>query len=222
MQRMVQARYSARCSMGRGLMGVATPLWPSVKMKLTLSKLRTWSPPGLSKTQSLILGVKTPCIGLFFISLERSWSVDVQNSLAWVIWTYAAQVMGKRRVGSQIVSLIPDHKKSRIDPILMCDGGVRHGVEKLSRRATRLVQTLSRSKVKARRYDGPKSRESKSRQFRDSTLGVPGQRATWACAQWSNAKNNIWGKVVASPESRPWWVKWIQGRLWLVPTPKRV
>ncbi len=26
---------------------VATPLWPSVKMKLTLPKLGTWSPPGL-------------------------------------------------------------------------------------------------------------------------------------------------------------------------------
>jgi hypothetical protein len=28
------------------------------------------------------------------------------------------------------------------------------------------------------------------------------------------------GKVVASPESGPWWVKWVQGRSWLVPTPK--
>ncbi len=26
---------------------VATPLWPSVRMKLTLPKLGTWSPPGL-------------------------------------------------------------------------------------------------------------------------------------------------------------------------------
>ncbi len=28
------------------------------------------------------------------------------------------------------------------------------------------------------------------------------------------------GKVVASPESGPWWVKWVQGCPWLVPTPK--
>jgi len=28
-----------------------------------------------------------------------------------------------------------------------------------------------------------------------------------------------WGKVVASPESGPWWVKWVQGCPWLVPTP---
>jgi hypothetical protein len=36
----------------------------------------------------------------------------------------------------------------------------------------------------------------------------------------SNAENTIWGKVVASPQSGPWWVKWVQGRSWLVPTPK--
>jgi hypothetical protein len=27
------------------------------------------------------------------------------------------------------------------------------------------------------------------------------------------------GKVVASLESGPWWVNWVQGRPWLVPTP---
>jgi hypothetical protein len=31
----------------------------------------------------------------------------------------------------------------------------------------------------------------------------------------------IWWKVVASPESRPWWVKWVQGCPWFVPTPNR-
>jgi hypothetical protein len=40
---------------------------------------------------------------------------------------------------------------------------VRHGVGKLSRRATRLVQTSSRSEVRARSYDGPKSWEFKLR-----------------------------------------------------------
>jgi hypothetical protein len=79
-------------------LGVATPLWQSVRMKLTLPKLGTWSPPGLPKIQSLIVGVKTPRIGVFLISLERSWSVDVQNGLVWVIRTSIAQVMGQRRV----------------------------------------------------------------------------------------------------------------------------
>jgi hypothetical protein len=76
----------------------------SVRMKPTFPKVGTWSPSGLPKIQSSIAGVKTPRIGVFFIPLERNWSVDVQNGLTWAIWTFAAQVMGKRRVGSQFDS----------------------------------------------------------------------------------------------------------------------
>jgi hypothetical protein len=32
--------------------------------------------------------------------------------------------------------------------------------------------------------------------------------------------HTIWGKVVASPESEPWWVMWVQGCPWLVLAPK--
>jgi len=39
----------------------------SVRMKLTLPKVGTWSLPGLPKTQSLIAGVKTLRIGVFFM-----------------------------------------------------------------------------------------------------------------------------------------------------------
>jgi hypothetical protein len=49
----------------------------SVSMKLTRPKVGTWSPLGLPKTQSSITGIKTPCIEVFFIPLERSWSLDV-------------------------------------------------------------------------------------------------------------------------------------------------
>jgi hypothetical protein len=81
----------------------------SVRMQITLPKVGKWSPPGLPKTPKTIWGVKSPHIGAFFISMERSWSVYAQNGLAWAIWTSAAQIMGKRRVGSQIASLTPDH-----------------------------------------------------------------------------------------------------------------
>jgi hypothetical protein len=81
----------------------------SVRMKFTLPKVGTWSPPGLPKTQSPSSGVKTPRIGVLFIPLERSWILNAQNGLAWAIWTFAAQVMGKRRAGSQTGSLTPDH-----------------------------------------------------------------------------------------------------------------
>jgi hypothetical protein len=81
----------------------------SVKMQLTLPKVGKWSPPRLPKTQKTIWGVKSPCLGAFFISMKISWNVHVQNGLAFPIWTFAAQVMGKRRVESQTASLTPDH-----------------------------------------------------------------------------------------------------------------
>jgi len=81
------------------------------------------------------------------------------------------------------------------------------------------VQTSSRSEVGARSYDVPKSRESKPGQFRDSTLGVLGQKAIRMPVLWVNVENTIGRMVVASPESRPWWVMWVLGRPWLVPTP---
>jgi hypothetical protein len=72
-------------------------------MKLTLLKVETWSPLRLPKTQSLIAGIKTPRIEVFFISLKMSWSLNVQNGLAWAIWTFTAQVMVERRAESQTI-----------------------------------------------------------------------------------------------------------------------
>jgi len=66
-------------------------------MRLTLSKWGFGSPSWLLKFQSSITGVKTPRMGAFFILLESYWSADVENGLAWTIWTSAAQVMAKRR-----------------------------------------------------------------------------------------------------------------------------
>jgi hypothetical protein len=41
--------------------------------------------------------------------LESYQSEDVENGLAWTIWTFVTQVMMKRKVGSQIGGLTPDH-----------------------------------------------------------------------------------------------------------------
>jgi len=65
-----------------------------------------------------------------------------------------------------------------------------------------------------------KSRESKPEQFRDSTLGVQGKNVIRMQIRRRDTKNTIWGKVVASPEFGPWWVKWVQGCPWLVLTPR--
>ncbi len=118
---------------------VATPLWTKCEDETHIPKSGDLESSGLPKTQSLIAGVKTPCIGVFYISMERSWSLDVQNGLAWAIWTSATQVTGKRRVESQTGNLTPDHWKSGIDLFLTSTRGVRYGIEKLPRRATTLV-----------------------------------------------------------------------------------
>jgi hypothetical protein len=76
---------------------------------------------------------------VFFIPLERSQSVDVENGLAWAIQTSATQVMVRRKVESQIGNLIPDHKKSGIDLTPGCAEGVRHIVGKLLRRVISLL-----------------------------------------------------------------------------------
>jgi hypothetical protein len=108
----------------------------NVRMRLTFPKVGTWSPPGLLQLQNSIAEIKTPRLDVFFILLERPWSVDIENGLAWAIWTYAAQVMVERRAGSQTGNLTPDHKKFGIDPIPVCTDQMRHTVGKLLRRAT--------------------------------------------------------------------------------------
>jgi hypothetical protein len=62
-----------------------------------LERVGVWSPSGLPNVQSSTARGKTPRIRVLLMSLERSWNVDIENGLALVIWTSAAQVMGKRR-----------------------------------------------------------------------------------------------------------------------------
>jgi hypothetical protein len=85
--------------------------------------------------------------------------------------------MAKRKVGSQIGNLTPDHQKLEIDPIFLREGNVRHTFGKISTRATTLLQTSLQSKVCTRSYAPSKLRESQLLEFGDSHLGVPGQKA---------------------------------------------
>jgi len=98
----------------------------------------------------------------FFMSLKSFLNLNVQNELALLIWTSEAQVMAKRRAGSQIANLTPDHKKSRINPIYLTTGGVRHTVGKLWTGATTFLETALRSKVCSQGYGVPKLQESQS------------------------------------------------------------
>jgi hypothetical protein len=58
----------------------------------------------------------------------------------------------------------------------MCAGRVQCGVGKILKRATSLVQTLSRSEVGARNYDVPKSWESKTETVSGLHFGSPGKK----------------------------------------------
>jgi hypothetical protein len=174
------------------------------------------SPPGLLKTQSSIAGVKTPRLEVFFIPLERSWSVDVQNSLAWVIWTFVAQVMVERWVGSQ--NCWPLKVGNRPDPGA-CRQNVTHRWKDLKESykfASDLIPIGGLSEeLWVSKVPGVQTGTIPG-QFRDFHLGVPGQTSIWMWPPWSGTKYTIWGNVVASLESGPWWVKWVQSCPWLV------
>jgi len=68
------------------------------------------------------------------------------------------------------------------------------------------VEIASRSELCSQSYGAPKLWESQLWEFRDSHLGVPGQKVIWMWAPWRGAKYTIRGKVVASPKSGPWLV----------------
>jgi hypothetical protein len=107
--------------------------------------------------------------------------------------------MTKRRVGSQIGNLTPDHKKSRIALIYLCSGGVPHTIGKISTKDITLLKTSLQSKVYTQSYGPPKLWESQFREFWDSNLGVLGQNDIWVLLPWPMKKNTIRRKVMASP-----------------------
>jgi hypothetical protein len=88
---------------------VAPLLWPSVGVKPNIWK--SWDLESSGTPKCLELDSKGQNIshcGVLGV-LERSWNIDIENALALAIRTSIAQVMGKRRAGSQTGSLTPDH-----------------------------------------------------------------------------------------------------------------
>jgi hypothetical protein len=102
--------------------------------------------------------------------------------------------MAKRRGGSQIGNLTPDHKKSIINLIYFTANNITINIGKLSTRTTNLLQTAPRSEVYSQSYGALKSWESKLGQFRDSHLGVSGQKAIWMWAPWPATEYIIKGE----------------------------
>jgi hypothetical protein len=128
--------------------------------------------------------------------------------------------MAKKKARSQTSNSTPDHGNLGIDSILLCVGGMQHATGKLSTKAITSVQTSTRSKVCTKNYSPAKLRDSQLLRFRDSHLRVLGQKAIWMPLPRGSAEYTIWGKVVASPESKPWRVLWVRGCPWLFLAPK--
>jgi hypothetical protein len=181
-------------------------VWESVRMNIHTPKwtsiIGSWSPGGLSKLQRVITRVKTHLLVELFISLESYWNLDVQNGLAWPIWTSTTQVMAKRKAGSQTGSLIPNHGKSGINPIPLCVGGVWHAVGKLLTRGYNFgldfipIEGLHK-KLWSRKVAGLPTLA-----ILGLPNGSPGTKKTIRMPlMWGGVEYIIWGKVVASPNS---------------------
>jgi hypothetical protein len=111
--------------------------------------------------------------------------------------------------------------KSRKSPWFPCvQGGVWHPVGKISTRDITLLEISSQSKVYIQSYGPSKLRESQLWEFRDSRLGVLEQNDIWLLVMWLGTKYNRRGMVVASLESRLWWVLWVYVCMWFVHAPK--
>jgi hypothetical protein len=128
--------------------------------------------------------------------------------------------MAKRKTGSQIANLTPDHWKSEIALISLHTGGMLHTVGKFLKRVTTFLQTSLQSKVCTQIYEPPKLWEFQFWKFRDSHLGVSGQNDIWMLVSWPSIENTIRGKVVASPKSGPWWILWVCVCMWFIRAPK--
>ncbi len=110
--------------------------------------------------------------------------------------------MPKRRVGRHIVKF--DYRKLKITSVSLCSGGMQHNVEKISTKATTLLETSSPSEICTQSYGPAKSRESQLWEFRDLHLGVLGQNVIWVLVLWPGTEYTIRGKVVASLNFGPW------------------
>jgi hypothetical protein len=106
-------------------------------------------------------------------------------------------------------------KKSGIDLFLTSESKVRYVVEKISTRATSLVQTSSRSDVTVRSYELPKSRDSARDNFgtisglQPGSPGSPGKK--WHSGVGAAESHRVYYREYGGgilPRSGPWCVSW--------------
>jgi hypothetical protein len=159
---------------GRLMATITTPLSKECEDEIHTPKMGTWESAWISKTSEFdCRGQNTLYWGVF----HTIGKLSKRRCRKWVYMSHldiCNTSYGKKKVGSQIGNLTPDHQKSRIDLTPRHAGGVWQAVGKFSTRATSLIQSSSQLKVWAKSYDSAKWWESKPKHFRDSSLGVPG------------------------------------------------
>jgi hypothetical protein len=152
---------------------------------------------------------------VFLVSLERSWSVDIENGLALVIWTSVAQVMGKRRGRESNWQFDSRPLKVKNRPLsdLRIESAIRRwkDLDEGYKFGSDLVAIrLCSRELWAPKVPGlhPRLHPGQFRdKFRDSNPRVPGKSDIRA---WVPRSVTEWIRWWLTPESGLWWVKWVQ------------
>jgi hypothetical protein len=111
--------------------------------------------------------------------------------------------MAKRKAKSQIGSLTPDHKMSRINPISMRVGGVRHTVESSRRKLQLCFKSHPDSRSK-NEVIALQSYESSSLGSFGTPLWASQDKKPFGCSPCGEVQSILYG-----------------GRWWLPPSPSR-
>jgi hypothetical protein len=147
------------------------------------------------KLRTRLQGVKTPRLEVFFILLERSWSVDVE----------------KGRESNWESTQFPCVQ-------VTCDMMLES-----SRRRLQLFFKPHCNQRSAQEVRRPQSRRSPSCCNFGTPFWESRDKKPFGCGPHGVTQSILyWGKVVASPEFGPWWILWVQSRLWLVFSTKGV
>jgi hypothetical protein len=176
-------------------------------MTLTFPKWGLGSPPGLPKLQSWIAGVKTPRIGVFFISLENYESVDVKKwaRMGHLDICSTSYVQKKGRESNWQFDSRPLKVRNRSDPGVF-RGNATHRWKALKESYKFASHLVPIGGLRKELWPCEILRVQTGtilRQFRDSTLGVPGQKP-FRCGCGGVTQRILYG-----------------GRWWLPPSPGR-
>jgi len=126
----------------------------------------------------------------------------------------------KERLRVKLLVWLPTTKKLGIDPIYLSTNNMQHTVGKLLMRATTFLQTSSQFEVCLQSYDTPKSRKSQRWQFRDSHLGVSGQKGHLNVGPMGSHRVYYKGEGGGFPQVQAVVSLICPSWMWLVLTPK--